>query len=349
MQVSSVLDKTGAARVLYAFVVMAFLLCWLDQTSISQYCQQRYHDDCEIPLVGQRPAWQFGAQLTQALEDARAAFVASLEGAGSAEGKVADLTAPVAASTTAPVNLATVAPIAAPAAAPASIKPVVQAPISPPAAITLASGDKVFFVGDSMMQGVAPHMANTLHRNFNIDSVDLSRQSTGLAYPGFFNWPQTVENALRADPRIRLMVVFLGPNDPWDMPDGKGKPFLRFETPDWESAYRQRIDSILDAAQAHAVQVIWVGPPNMYKDRLSTGMAYLRDIYASEIQRYRQHYVSANEILGYQTGDFSYYLPGDEGRKIKIRVDDGVHFTPTGQRMIADGVLSLISLPAASN
>jgi uncharacterized protein len=42
-------------------------------------------------------------------------------------------------------------------------------------------------------------------------------------------------------------------------------------------------------------------------------------------------------------------LPGDEGKKVKIRVDDGIHFTPTGQRMIADGVLSLISLPAASN
>jgi hypothetical protein len=342
-------NRTGAAKVLYAFVVMAFLLCWLDQTSISQYCQQRYHNDCEIPLVGQRPAWQFGAQLTQALEDARAAFVASLDGAESSQRNAASLSVPVAASTTAPVGIAVAAPITVPVPASTATRPATQAPVSAPAAITLVSGDKVFFVGDSMMQGVAPHMANTLHKNFNIDSIDLSRQSTGLAYPSFFNWPQTVEKTLRTDPKIRLMVVFLGPNDPWDMPDGKGRPFLRFETPDWEIAYRQRIDSILDAAQAHAVQVIWVGPPNMFKDRLSTGMAYLRDIYASEIQRYQQHYLSANDILGYQTSDFSYYLPGDEGKKVKIRVDDGIHFTPTGQRMIADGVLSLISFPAASN
>jgi len=342
-------NRTGAAKVLYAFVVMAFLLCWLDQTSISQYCQQRYHNDCEIPLVGQRPAWQFGAQLTQALEDARAAFVASLDGAESSQRNAASLSVPVAASTTAPVGIAVAAPITVPVPASTATRPATQAPVSAPAAITLVSGDKVFFVGDSMMQGVAPHMANTLHKNFNIDSIDLSRQSTGLAYPSFFNWPQTVEKTLQTDPKIRLMVVFLGPNDPWDMPDGKGRPFLRFETPDWEIAYRQRIDSILDAAHAHAVQVIWVGPPNMFKDRLSTGMAYLRDIYASEIQRYQQHYLSANDILGYQTSDFSYYLPGDEGKKVKIRVDDGIHFTPTGQRMIADGVLSLISFPAASN
>ena len=342
-------NRTGAAKVLYAFVVMAFLLCWLDQTSISQYCQQRYHNDCEIPLVGQRPAWQFGAQLTQALEDGRAAFVASLDGAESSQRNAASLSVPVAASTTAPVGIAVAAPITVPVPASTATRPATQAPVSAPAAITLVSGDKVFFVGDSMMQGVAPHMANTLHKNFNIDSIDLSRQSTGLAYPSFFNWPQTVEKTLQTDPKIRLMVVFLGPNDPWDMPDGKGRPFLRFETPDWEIAYRQRIDSILDAAQAHAVQVIWVGPPNMFKDRLSTGMAYLRDIYASEIQRYQQHYLSANDILGYQTSDFSYYLPGDEGKKVKIRVGDGIHFTPTGQRMIADGVLSLISFPAASN
>jgi len=345
MQISSMLNKTGAAKVLYALLVMTFLLCWLDQNSISQYCQQRYHNDCEIPLLGQRPAWQFGAQLTQALEDARMAFVASLEGSGSAASAT---TEGGLAAAKAPNNPATVAPVAAPAVSSTSAKPI-PAPASLPAPIILASGDEVFFVGDSLMQGVAPHMANTLHKNFNIDSVDLSRQSTGLAYPSFFNWPQTVDKTLRADPKIRLMVVFLGPNDPWDMPDGKGKPFLRFETPDWENAYRQRIESILDTAQAHAVQVIWVGPPNMSKDKLSTGMAYLRDIYASEMQRYHQHYVSANDILGYQSGDFSYYLSGDKAKKVKIRVDDGIHFTPTGQRMIADGVLSLISLPAALN
>ncbi|WP_259745085.1 SGNH family hydrolase, partial [Pseudomonas protegens] len=171
-------------------------------------------------------------------------------------------------------------------------------------------------------------------------------QSTGLAYPSFFNWPKTVESTLAGNPNIRLMVIFLGPNDPWDMPVVKGKPFLRFKTPDWEEAYRQRIDSILDTAQAHNVQVIWVGPPNMEKPKLSTAMAYLSELYKSQIEQYHQHFVSANEILGYQNDEFSYYRITGDGKKVKTRVDDGIHFTTTGQKLIAERVISLINFPS---
>ena len=151
--------------------------------------------------------------------------------------------------------------------------------------VSLNSADEVFLVGDSMMQGVAPHLSNTLLKRHGIRTTNLSRQSTGLAYPGFFDWPRTVEKTLREHPRIRLMVVFLGPNDPWDMPQGKGKPFLRFRSPAWEQAYRQRIDAVLGHAREHGVQVIWVGPPNMRQDRLSTAMAYLCLLYTSPSPR----------------------------------------------------------------
>jgi len=211
---------------------------------------------------------------------------------------------------------------------------------------SLATGDEVFFVGDSLMQGVAPHMANTLRKRYNVKSLNLSKQSTGLAYPSFFNWPKTVASTLASNPNIRLMVIFLGPNDPWDMPVVKGKPFLRFKTPDWEEAYRQRIDSILDTAQAHNVQVIWVGPPNMEKPKLSTAMAYLSQLYKGQIEQYHQHYVSANEILGYQSDEFSYYRTTGDGKKVKTRVDDGIHFTTTGQKLIAERVISLINFPS---
>ena len=52
----------------------------------------------------------------------------------------------------------------------------------------------------------------------------------------------------------------------------------------------------LDEARAHNVQVIWVGPPNMQKPRLSTAMAYLSGLYESQAQLYQQHYVSANGV-----------------------------------------------------
>ena len=67
----------SAAKVFYALVVTSLLLVWFNQQSIRLYCQQKYHDDCEIPGLSQNPQWRFGAQLNQALENARVAFVGS--------------------------------------------------------------------------------------------------------------------------------------------------------------------------------------------------------------------------------------------------------------------------------
>lgn len=365
-------SQLGAAKAFYAIVITTLLLFWLNQDSISLYCQQKYHQSCELPVLGQSPAWRLGGNLTHALGDARDSFIDSL-GKRSEAVMVAKVEAsdtvelplpmpvvpvhldkpPVAAhpavSKPAPVKVVAVAPaVAAPVAAPVAqpIAPVTQAaPLQAGTVVSLAAGDEVFLVGDSLMQGVAPHLANSLRKRYQIKSVNLSRQSTGLAYPGFFNWPQTVAKTLESEPNIRLMVIFLGPNDPWDMPQGKGKPFLRFKSPEWEVTYRQRIDSILEQARAHNVQVIWVGPPNMQKPKLSTAMAYLSGLYEQQAGLYQQHYVSANPVLGYTDDSFSYTLQNAEGKRIKTRVDDGIHFTTTGQKLISERILSMIAFP----
>ncbi|PYC20393.1 DUF459 domain-containing protein [Pseudomonas mosselii] len=357
----------GAARGLYAIVVTTALLFWLNQDSIKLYCQQKYHQSCEIPVLGQMPAWRMGAQLTAMLEAQRDGLLEQLLPAPQlAEGPAVevlpaplpvvtvDLETPAAlAKPLPPVSTpAHVQPTPAPVHAPAPVvvaQPAPSAPapvlLQPGTVASLAAGDDVFLVGDSLMQGVAPHLANSLRKRYQIRTVNLSKQSTGLAYPGFFNWPKTVADTLDHEPNVRLMVVFLGPNDPWDMPQGKGKPFLRFKSPEWEVAYRARIDSILEQARAHNVQVIWVGPPNMEKARLSTAMGYLSGLYQEQTALFGQHYVSANPILGYTDASFSYTVQTPQGKRVKVRVDDGIHFTITGQKMIAEQVLSLISFP----
>jgi len=73
------------------------------------------------------------------------------------------------------------------------IAPVILDPTSP---INLTPADKVLLIGDSLMQGVAPHVIISIKRKFGAQSVDLSRHSTGLTYPSFFNWPNTLKTAL---------------------------------------------------------------------------------------------------------------------------------------------------------
>lgn len=354
-------SQLGAARVAYALLVVGVLLAWLNQQSLALYCQQKYHQRCELPMLGESATWRLGGSLNQAFVDARERFFDSLTAQRvEAPAPVPEPPAPPPVVELAPNIPVVTVRLDAPAARPVAPKPKplpvpVAKPVpaspspSPPVAyspqVTLSANDEVFLVGDSMMQGVAPHLSNTLLKRHGIRSVNLSRQSTGLSYPGFFDWPRTVAKTLREHPRIRLMVVFLGPNDPWDMPQGKGKPFLRFRTPAWELSYRQRIDAILDPARERGVQVIWVGPPNMQQPRLSTAMAYLSDLYRQQAQQHGQHYVSANVVLGYKAGEFSSTVDNGQGGQLRTRADDGIHFTIPGQKLIANQVLALIAFP----
>lgn len=211
--------------------------------------------------------------------------------------------------------------------------------------VILESGDKIFFVGDSLMQGVAPRVRQILYKRDNIDGVDLSKQSTGLAYPNFYNWPKVVAETLQQDDGIKAVVVYLGPNDPWDFPIPGRKKYLKFKSPEWERAYRGRIRNILLSAQQYNLPVIWLGAPCMRKDKLHKDMVYLNTLYQSEVTRFNGHYIPTSGILGCSDAGYEAYAQTEKGNQ-KVRTNDGIHFTVTGQRLLADRIIAeLVILP----
>ncbi|NUF49286.1 SGNH/GDSL hydrolase family protein [Gilliamella sp. ESL0250] len=210
-----------------------------------------------------------------------------------------------------------------------------------PLPIVLTSNDKVFFAGDSLMQGVAPYVKKMLFKQYKIESLDLSKQSTGLAYPSAFDWPKTINDNLIADPSIKLLVVFLGANDPWDFPVKGYVKYAKFKSELWEEHYRLRIESILNSAIEHDVQVLWLAAPCMRKPKLNNGMVYLNNLYESELEKVQQHFLTTNELLGCTYEKFSNFIETDKA-KIKVRVDDGVHFTSIGQKILAKAIMEKI-------
>lgn len=213
--------------------------------------------------------------------------------------------------------------------------------IHEPLPIVLTQNDKVLFVGDSLMQGVAPYVKKMLFKEYKIESVNLSKQSTGLAYPKAFNWPKTINDNLSADPSIKLLVVFLGPNDPWDFPVTGYAKYVKFKSELWEEQYRLRIATILNSASEHNVQVLWLAAPCMRKPQLNLGMVYLNTLYQSEVEKRQQHFLTTNQLLGCTYETFNSFIESNKD-KIKVRVDDGIHFTPVGQKILAKAIMDKI-------
>lgn len=218
------------------------------------------------------------------------------------------------------------------------------APLTPyPNKIRLDKQDMVFFAGDSLMQGVAPYVQQWLTAN-GMKSLNLSKQSTGLSYPKFFNWPATIEETLQKNPEIKLLVMFLGPNDPWDFPHPE-KPkskYLRFKEAEWESVYRQRISHILENARKFNVNVIWLQIPHMRAPKLNTQMAYLNEVLETETHN-RALFIPIKAVLSGGKNEYRESILID-GKEMRVRSKDGIHFTPSGMKLIAKHIIQHIEL-----
>jgi hypothetical protein len=213
--------------------------------------------------------------------------------------------------------------------------------------LTVAPPGKVFMAGDSLMQGIAPYLLRRLRTQYGIGGVDLSKQSTGLSYPKAFNWPETIARTIAADPGIRVLVIMLGPNDPWDIPNPAkpGGEFLRFGSAAWEAVYRQRVADIIQSSAAKGVSTLWVGAPDMKAARLDGQMQWLMRVVQDEVEKQGAVFIDTRPLMLPDASEGYSDSVTIDGKSTKMRSGDGIHFSPAGQKYLAQQILDRLRLP----
>lgn len=191
------------------------------------------------------------------------------------------------------------------------------------------------FMGDSLMQGVAINLNKNL-RNLGIKTEDLSKQNTGLSYKSYFNWAKTIENAFLTNSNIKYLVVLLGPNDPWDI--RKGKNYLHFGSQAWKEIYKTRVDEIMQIAQKYKVKILWFEVPPVKKDSLNDKIQILNEIYRQEVLKNKEIFIDTKASFSINDR-YSTYIKNENNKTIKVRTDDGVHFTTNGAKIMSELLL----------
>lgn len=324
--------------VLTALISFAVLSIWIMQNSVNAYFQQTYHKESPLSKLESFKLWQLGGEIGDLFyqqHDLNKAMVTQFN--STLVAGYNDYYAFTPEFRQQQIEIAKQEKLRAAQEAQAREK---QALIDQ---FSLTKNDQVFFAGDSLMQGVAPHVQKNLQEKYDIKTVNLSKQSTGLSYPGFFDWPKTIEDTITQNKQIKILVVFLGANDPWDMPNPAGGSYLKFESPEWEAVYRARMVKIVQTAKDHGVSVMWLSPPNMKKGTLNQQMVYLNQIMRDELNKHQVFFIDTRSILG-TTGDvYNEYLHQD-GKAIKMRSADGIHFSTDGQKFIAQVIENHLSV-----
>lgn len=335
-------DDAGAenpARDFYWLLVIVLavnMLLWLD--SFDRYLSSRYHVYLSeyLPDSAFAPSRRLQLVLNHAEKSAQVA-------AGEGEQGGQQAPARKAASVNMTLPASAVAVTSASQVEPASAVVAVASQVVPASAVAADEEDdspKIMFAGDSMMQGVAPIVISHLRREFPDGLfLDLSKQSTGLTVNRYFDWPAKIrEESTKQD--IKTVVIFLGPNDPWDIYEGKKR--YAFPSEDWEKKYRGRVDEVLDFAKEHSMRIIWIGLPVMRDDRIRNGARIENKIFQEETKKYDFEYISTEDLLGSLDEPYKKYITDPKKGKLVVRADDGVHFTPLGLRMISARVEELI-------
>ena len=205
--------------------------------------------------------------------------------------------------------------------------------------IVLKQGDSVLITGDSMMQYIGM-IASQNYPKLGLKVLDLSKQSTGLLYKKSHNWAQVIKDTLAQNQDIKLLVMLIGANDPWGRSiNGK---FYELNSSEWREFYARRVDEIYKIAKASNVKVLWLSLPCMQKTDYAKKIELLNEIYKSVSEQNGQFFINTSEYLC-QNDNFLTHL-NINGKRSKIRQDDGIHISKAGSQILADEILKRIEI-----
>ena len=210
---------------------------------------------------------------------------------------------------------------------------------SPNDKIVLKQGDSVLITGDSMMQYIGM-IASQNYPKLGLKVLDLSKHSTGLLDKKSHNWAQIIKDTLAKNKNIKLLVMLIGANDPWGR-SVNGK-FYELNSSEWREFYTGRVDEIYKIAKASNVKVLWLSLPCMQKTDYAKKIELLNEIYKSVSEQNRQIFINTSEYLC-QNDNFLTHL-NINGKRSKIRQDDGIHISKIGSQILADEILKRIEI-----
>lgn len=336
-----------------ALMGVAWLTIWFSQKSINAYWQQTYHRSSPFEPLEALPFWRAGADVQEWANGLYDGFTRGFKETNDSWVMVWKPVVKTAVYQSEPNKPAVEKlypnkKLADEAEAAEKGKTVAVAEqVYVDGVVMLAPGDKVLFAGDSMMQGVAPHLQKMLRSEHEVDSINLSKQSTGLAYPKFFDWPGTIEQTFQSEPNLKLVVILVGANDPWDFPDPdkpNGIPYLKFESEAWEKEYLRRVDQIINTADKAGAKVIWLGIPNMKREKLDKQMVYLNALLEKAIKGKKKNVLWLEMASTLSNGSLTYHDSiMIDNENVRVRTKDGIHFTTEGQKFVAGKIAELMS------
>ena len=197
----------------------------------------------------------------------------------------------------------------------------------------------IVVLGDSQAEGLAVGLRHISHQFPGWKIQNRTKAGTAISQPQNYDWPAAIRD-YAPDPTVTTAVLMFGGNDRLPMRPPTG-PIIPFRTPAWNDIYRSRVADILHSLADKKLRVIWVSQPICQQTRYSQDMEFLNTIYRDETASAGVTYLDIWTLIA-DGGQYAAYGKTLDGVTARLRLDDGIHFTPSGYEIIANRVMQTV-------
>lgn len=198
----------------------------------------------------------------------------------------------------------------------------------------------VAVIGDSLGQMLADGLDEAYLDRPDIRILRKGKESSGLVRDDFYDWPKAARELLAGGEKIDVAVIMIGSNDRQAIHEGT-ETFETF-SPRWRERYAARVAAIRTLFEEKKIPLIWVGLPVTKSEHFSADMAQLNEIYRQSAAADGAPFIDVWEAFADEKNQYQAFGPDINGRIVKLRSGDGVHFTDVGARKLAHFVESEI-------
>ncbi len=192
---------------------------------------------------------------------------------------------------------------------------------------------KVLAIGDDLAEGLLYGIVDAFGTDARLQINPKHLNINGVMRPDFDEKLVALEDTLKADPP-HIAVVMLGAWDRVSLRNAAGKK-IPVGTPEWRSEYGARLDRMAKMLKRRNAAVYWVGLPNVRKYDANEDAQMMNEVLRERVYLNSMKYIDAYAGFLNEDGTYSAWGPDLTGKIVRLRDNDGLYFTFSGNRKLA--------------
>jgi hypothetical protein len=200
-----------------------------------------------------------------------------------------------------------------------------------------AEGDaaplRMVVFGDSQAEGVAAALHRLFHHQPGYVLQNRTKPGTAIGQTATYDWPAAIQGFAASDP-APIVVMMFGGNDRLPIKTASGT-MLPFQSDAWRAIYMERLANMLDPLAKAGTHVLWLGQPVTRDAGYCRDMAFLNTLYRAALAEHGGSFIDLWSVVADPAGGYLAYGKSLAGVTERLRLDDGIHFTPAGYDLVA--------------